>query len=127
MYTWRLRSLTNRSKGKPRNINGLFTLDNTENENDSQTETDNDNYGFHCNMQSIVHCTETLPLMPLANFSHFIGLATHIILGVAQCEHTTKQNDKHQREVLHSLSMQCEWNLRILFVYISVDVSCTML
>ena len=41
-------------------------------------------------MQSTLHCTETLPLMPLANFSHFISLATHIILSVAQCEHTIK-------------------------------------
>ena len=26
--------------------------------------------------------------MPLANFSHFISLATCIVLGIAQCEHT---------------------------------------
>ena len=65
--------------------NGLFTLDDTE--NDTDTDTEYDNYGFHYNMQSTSHCTETLPLMPLASFSHFIGLATYIVLGVAQCEH----------------------------------------
>ena len=64
----------------------MFTLDDTE--NDTDTETDNHNYGFHCNIESISHCIETLLLMPLATFSHFIGLATYIILGVAQCEHT---------------------------------------
>ena len=67
-------------------IYGLFTLDDTE--NDTETDNDNDNYRFHCNMQSISHCTETPPLMPLAAFSHFIGLATSIILSVAQCERT---------------------------------------
>ena len=66
-------------------LNGLFTLDNTKN---TETETDNDNYGFHCSIQSTSHCTETLPLISLATYSHFIGLATYIILGVAQCEHT---------------------------------------
>ena len=65
---------------------GLFTLDDTE--NDSNTETDNDNYGFHCNMQSTLHCTKTLPLMPLATFRHFISITTYIVLGVAHCEHT---------------------------------------
>ena len=64
---------------------GLFTLD-TENDND--TETDNDNYRFHCNMQNASHCTGTLSLMSLATFSHFIGLATYIVFGIAQCEHT---------------------------------------
>ena len=68
----------------------MFTLDDIE--NDTENKTDNDNYGFHCKMQNTSHCTETLPLMPLANFSHFIGLATYIILGVAQCEHTVKSN-----------------------------------
>ena len=68
-------------------IDGLFTLDDTE--NDTATKANNDNYGFHCNMQSTSHCTKTPPQMPLANFSHFIGLATYIVLGVAQCEHTT--------------------------------------
>ena len=67
-------------------LHGLFTLDDTE--NDTDTETNNDNYGFQCNVQSISHCTETLSLMPLANFSHFICLTTFIVLGVAQCEHT---------------------------------------
>ena len=62
-------------------LNGLLTLD------DTDTETNNDNYGLHCNMQSTSHCTETLPLMPLATFSYFIGLATYIVLGVAECEH----------------------------------------
>ena len=65
---------------------GLFTLDDTE--NDTDTETNNDNYGFHCNMQSTSHCTEILPLMRLATFNHFISLATYIVLGVTQCEHT---------------------------------------
>ena len=64
----------------------FWTLDDTE--NDTDTETDNDNYGFHCNMQSPSHCAETLSLMPLATFSHFISLATYIVFGVAQCEHT---------------------------------------
>ena len=68
--------------------NGLFALDDTE--NDTDTETDNDNCGFRCNMQSTSHCTETMPLIPMANFSHFIYLPTHIILSVAQCEHTIK-------------------------------------
>ena len=49
---------------------GMFTLDDTENE----TDNENDNYGFHCNMQNILHCTETLSLMPLTTFSYFIGL-----------------------------------------------------
>ena len=44
--------------------NGLFTLDDTE--NDTETETDNDNYGFHCNMHSTSHCTETISVMSLA-------------------------------------------------------------
>ena len=69
-------------------IYGLFTLDDTE--NDTDTEIDNDNYGFHCNMQSTSHCTETLSLMPLANFNHFIGLTAYIVLGVTQCEHTIR-------------------------------------
>ena len=56
-------------------------------ENDTETGTDNDNYGLHCNMQNTSHCTETLALMPLATFSHFIGLGTCIVLGGAQCEH----------------------------------------
>ena len=64
--------------------NGLFTLGDTEND----TATDSGNYGFHCNVQNTSQCTETLSLMPLATFSHFIGLATYIVLGVAQCEHT---------------------------------------
>ena len=38
-------------------LNGVFTLSDTENENDSERE--NDNYGFHYNMQSTLHCTET--------------------------------------------------------------------
>ena len=38
-------------------VYGVFTLSDTENEND--TENKNDNYGFHYNMQSISHCTET--------------------------------------------------------------------
>ena len=42
------------------------------------------------NMQSTLHCTDTLPLMQLSTFSHFIGFATYIILAVAQCEHTIK-------------------------------------
>ena len=74
---------------------GLFTLDDTE--NDTETETDNMNYGFHCNVQSTSHCTETLPLMPLATFSHFIIFTTYILLGVAQCEHTI-----HLRQVTNS-------------------------
>ena len=64
--------------------NGLFTLEDTHND----TEIDNNNYGCHCNMLSTSHCTEILPLMPLATFGHFIGLATYIVPGVAQCEHT---------------------------------------
>ena len=45
-------------------------------------------------MQNISHCTETLPPMPLANFSHFVSLATYIVLGVVQCKHTTNVNNK---------------------------------
>ena len=48
---------------------GVFTLDDTENE----TETYNDKYGSHYNKQNTAHCTETLPLMSLASFGHFIG------------------------------------------------------
>ena len=59
---------------------GMFTLDGTE--NDTKTKTDNDNYGFQSNMQNTSHCAETLSLMPLATFSHFIGLGTCIVLGV---------------------------------------------
>ena len=72
---------------------GLFTLDDTEND----TETDNDNYEFHCSIQSTSLYTETLPLMPLATFSHFISLGTYIILGVAQCEHTIKSYNSDEQ------------------------------
>ena len=65
---------------------GVFTLDDTK--NDTDTETHSDDYGFYCNMQSTSHCTETLPLMSLATFSHFISLRAYIVPGVAQCVHT---------------------------------------
>ena len=36
---------------------GVFTLSESDNENHSDNQ--NDNYGFHYNMQSTSHCTET--------------------------------------------------------------------
>ena len=72
----------------PLRPNGVFTLDDTENETNSEGKSDN--YGFHYNMQNTSHCTETLSLMPLATFSFFIGRSLGIVLSVAQCEHTIK-------------------------------------
>ena len=40
-----------------RDINCVFTL--SDNDNDSDSDNENDNYGFHYNMQSTSHCTET--------------------------------------------------------------------
>ena len=74
---------------------GVFTLSETKNEND--TEKENDNYGFHYNMQSISHCTETLSLIPLATFSYSIGLGISLVLSVAQCEYTIKQHETTSR------------------------------
>ena len=58
-------------------------------------------------MQSTSHCTKTLPLMPLANFSHFISLASYIILGVAQCEHTIRVPSYNDQFSLHFFT-RCE-------------------
>ena len=69
---------------------GLFTPDDTENE--FETDNENDNYGFHCNMQHTLHCTETLLLMPLTTFSLLVDLGIGIGLGVAQYEQTTNHN-----------------------------------
>ena len=33
-----------------------------------------------------IHCIETLSLMPLATFSHFVGLDIGIVVGVEQCK-----------------------------------------
>ena len=87
--------------------NGLFILEDTENKN--ETETDNDNYGFHCNMQNTSHCTKTLPMMPLATFSHFIVLTTYIVLGVAQCEHTITEKTVKLILIHASVISQIPW------------------
>ena len=55
---------------------------------------------------------KTLSVMALATFGHFICLATYIVLGVAQYEHTINASvhivrlQKHQRPVFGPLEVE---------------------
>ena len=53
-------------------------------------------------MQNISHCTETLSLIPLATFTHSIGLGIGLVLSVAQCEYTIRLQPDAEILILHT-------------------------